>query len=646
MDDRLEKVKKILKYVLPILVLVIILLIILGNKRGFNDIEKEMIVEAEKYLTNNNIRVESQIYITIDKFNEIEGTALCLKSSGVIVKNENGSLKYTPYLKCNNYESSINNNKNKIIELSGGEVIILNMNEVFDDPLYTLKEDADIINSGTVYNQAGVYDLIYDAYIDGELKERAIRKVIRVVDDKSVTISGLTNSEEPMLTLKGDKNITLSKGEKFLEQGYVAYDYVDGKISRQVKIGGEVNSNKIGVYVLTYTVENSRGRVAMQTRTIEVVQRKSDLNININLANTGIASSNKITITVSGSGYDYMILPDRTKTIDRTTEYQVSKNGEYQFIVHDIYGNKYTKSIQIDNIDNIKPTGSCTAKAGASTTQVNVTASDNKGIAGYTYILDGERSELLTSNEYSEKKGAKKVEVEIQDLAGNTTNVECKVEQIVQITTPTQVIACKGDRTEYNNQIAEIIRTNGSRTRATATALGRYLSTEIGVKIPYFWAGGHWHYSWDGHDDTEQFKGVSPMWGCVIKNMRPYMGNDMLPAGIDCTGFVAWILFNAGFKKSEIGSFSGSTWLTRLGGKKLGVVDFKGSTGKIKAGDIVWRTGHMGFIIDVDGETVTIAHEKGTAWGLVVEKYSSRTGRQIGGSSTFMKVMQMDNYYN
>ena len=299
----------------------------------------------------------------------------------------------------------------------------------------------------------------------------------------------------------------------------------------------------------------------------------------------------------------------------------------------------------IDNIDTIKPTGTCEAKVGAATTQVNVTASDNKGIAGYSYILDGNRSEFLTSNEYSEKKGATKVNVEVKDLAGNITNIDCKVEKIVEIKTPSTVIACKGDRTEYNNQIKNIVETNGARKRETAAALGRYLSTEIGVKIPYFWAGGHWHYSWDGHDDPEQFRGVSPMWGCVIKNMREYMGNDMLPAGIDCTGFVAWVLFNAGFKKSEIGSFSGSTWLTRLGGKKLDVVDLRGSTGRVKAGDVVWRTGHMGFIIDVQGETVTIAHEKGTAWGLVVEKYSSRTGYQIGGGSSFMKVMLMDNFY-
>ncbi len=646
MDDRFERVKKILKYALPILVVIIIILIIVSNKRGFNDIEKEMIIEAERYISNNNIRVESQIYISIDKFNEIEGTALCLKASGVIVKNENGNLKYTPYLKCDNYESNINNNKNKIIELNGGEVVILNLNEAFNDPLYTLKQDADVINSGIVYNQVGVYDLLYDAYIDEELKERAVRKVIRVQNDKDQTISGLVDREYPILTLFGDKDITLTKGEKYIEEGYVAYDYEDGKVSRQVKVNGKVDSNKVGIYIITYSIENSRGKAAMQSRTVQVVQRQADLNINVDLANSGISNSNKIKITVSGKDYDNITLPDRSKSINRIVEYPVSQNGTYQFIIHDVYGNKITKSVEIDNIDNIKPTGSCSAKVGASTTQVNVTASDNKGIAGYTYILDGERSEILTSDEYSAKKGSKKVEVELKDLAGNTTNIECKVEQIVQITTPTQVIACKGDRTEYNNQIAEIIRTNGSRTRATATALGRYLSTEIGVKIPYFWAGGHWHYSWDGHDDTEQFKGVSPMWGCVIKNMRPYMGNDMLPAGIDCTGFVAWILFNAGFKKSEIGSFSGSTWLTRLGGKKLGVVDFKGSTGMIKAGDVVWRTGHMGFIIDVDGETVTIAHEKGTAWGLVVEKYSSRTGRQIGGSSTFMKVMQMDNYYN
>ena len=212
--------------------------------------------------------------------------------------------------------------------------------------------------------------------------------------------------------------------------------------------------------------------------------------------------------------------------------------------------------------------------------------------------------------------------------------------------TPTgNYITCNGDRTKYNNDLLNIVNSNGKRKRTTAVKIAKYISQDIGVRIPYFWAGGHWHFEWDGHTNREKFRGVSPQWGCITENYREYNGTNMLPAGFDCTGFIAWVLFNAGFTYDEIGSFAGNPVLTSLGKKTLTVVNFAGSSGNIKAGDIVWRDGHMGFIIDITGTTATIAHAKGTAYGLVVEKYNITTGNQIGGSGNFVKVSKLDNYY-
>ena len=335
MDDRIEKIKSLLKYVLPILVLIVILILVFSNKRGFNDIEKEMVVEAQKYISDQNIIVESEIYIEMDKLGEIDDTALCLKSSGVIVKNNGGSLEYIPYLKCDNYETNITNNKNHIIKLVGGEVIVLNLNEAFNDPLYTLNEDADVINEGIVYNEPGVYTLVYDAYIDGKLKERATRKVIRVANDKTKTISGLVDRDNPEIFLNGETNIVLSLGEKYDEKGYTAYDYEDGKISRQVKITGKVDTKKVGTYVLVYDVTNSKGNTAMKTRTVEVVRRRGDLDIVVELDNTGITNSNMVSLTINGSGYSKTILPDGRSDISRTIKFPVIRNGIYKFTIYD-----------------------------------------------------------------------------------------------------------------------------------------------------------------------------------------------------------------------------------------------------------------------------------------------------------------------
>ena len=652
MEDKLERIKPFIKYLIPAVIVVVVLIIVFSGKKGFGSIEKDMVNAAKNYVSSNNIKVNGEIYIELDKLDEIEGTELCYKSSGVIVKNENGSLKYTPYLACDEYKTDISNNKNRIIVLNDDELIVLNKNEVFDDPLYSLKKDADVIMSGRVKDDVGVYTLVYDAYIDDELKERAIRKVIRVDVDSTETISGLVNKNFPTLTLNGSKDVIIYLGESYKEEGYTAYDYVDGKISRKVKVEpkiSQIKTNKVGTYTIVYSVVNSRGNIAIATRNITVMNRNIDLNISLEQYKTEDANEVVLKITVIGDDYAYMKLPFSTaKNMASTNEYIAKTNGKYTFKVYDRYGNEYLKEAEVDNIDSIAPSGTCEAVVDSTTTNVKVTATDNKGISGYNYILDGKPSEYIKTSEYSVNKKSETVSVDVKDLSGNVTNLKCSIEKIINIENPSQMITCNGDRTEYNKRIEELVAINGPRTRNAAVAVAKFLSTEIGVKIPYFWAGGHWHYPWDGHDDPEMFKGVSPKWGCDETQWREFNGTYIHPAGIDCTGFVAWTLFNAGFKKSEIGSFSGEKALTSFtsGGKRLTIIDFKGSIDRTKPGDVVWLEGHMGFVIDVDvpNNIITVAHER-QGWGLVVGRFSAKTGKQIDGHLVWLKVMLLDNYY-
>ena len=63
-------------------------------------IETDVINATKDYINKNNITITKESYIEITKLDEIEGTELCSKASGVIVKNENGTLKYQVYLDC------------------------------------------------------------------------------------------------------------------------------------------------------------------------------------------------------------------------------------------------------------------------------------------------------------------------------------------------------------------------------------------------------------------------------------------------------------------------------------------------------------------------------------------------------------------
>ncbi len=76
--------------------------------------------------------------------------------------------------------------------------------------------------------------------------------------------------EAPVLTLKGNKKITITAGDKWKEPGYTAQDNVDGDLTSKVKISGTVNHRTAGTYELTYTVQDSYGNKTSLQRTVVV----------------------------------------------------------------------------------------------------------------------------------------------------------------------------------------------------------------------------------------------------------------------------------------------------------------------------------------------------------------------------------------
>lgn len=426
--DRKQKIIKYGKYILLLGLIIFILFLLRGCKHGYSDIENEMIEATKKYISENNIQIYGQEFFEITKLGEIEGTELCSKASGVIVKNDNGNLTYTTYLKCDNYQSEVKSTRHKYIILTGDNIVVLNKGEVYEEKDYTLTGDADVIVSGKVGTTPGIYTITYDVYVDNELKETAYRTVIVTESDKGENVTGLRNREEPTLTLKGDTDIILQVGEKYNEEGYTAIDYDDGKISRQVKV--DPNPEKIDtkspkIYNIMYSVTNSKGRTAIATRTITVVRYKADLDIVIKKSTEDFTKSLNINIEVKGSGYKQMITPKTD--ISRNITYPVKANGTYTFVFEDAYNNKIRKEVEVNNIDNVPPSGTCSALVRGSNTEVEVKANDNKGISGYSYILDSQSTDFITANTYKVSQASKTVSVKVKDIVGNEATLPCEV---------------------------------------------------------------------------------------------------------------------------------------------------------------------------------------------------------------------------
>lgn len=74
----------------------------------------------------------------------------------------------------------------------------------------------------------------------------------------------------PVITLKGNENISMIVGGSYSEPGFTAVDECDGDITANVVVEGAVNPQKAGNYIVTYKVTDSSGNVTEVKRTIKV----------------------------------------------------------------------------------------------------------------------------------------------------------------------------------------------------------------------------------------------------------------------------------------------------------------------------------------------------------------------------------------
>lgn len=80
------------------------------------------------------------------------------------------------------------------------------------------------------------------------------------------------DTSKPVITLKGDANMTVSKGATVADPGATAIDDSDGDISSQVTSNWaeKVKFSETGTYDVTYSVSDKKGNQATATRIVTV----------------------------------------------------------------------------------------------------------------------------------------------------------------------------------------------------------------------------------------------------------------------------------------------------------------------------------------------------------------------------------------
>lgn len=99
-----------------------------------------------------------------------------------------------------------------------------------------------------------------------------VRNPMGIVKKKKRTII-INDNTKPIIELKKSNFIVIKKDTQFREPGFKASDDKDKDITNKVKTRGKVDTSKIGIYTLTYEVEDSSNNKSRIIRKVNVVPK-------------------------------------------------------------------------------------------------------------------------------------------------------------------------------------------------------------------------------------------------------------------------------------------------------------------------------------------------------------------------------------
>lgn len=157
-----------------------------------------------------------------------------------------------------------------VITLIGSSIVDLNVGDIYTEEDATASDDLDgditaniAIGGDTVdTNIAGTYIVTYNV---SDAAGNPADEVIR-------TVNVIADTTAPVITLIGSSNMNLDLSDIYTEQGATANDNIDGDITANIVIGGDiVDTNTAGTYIITYNVSDAAGNSANEvTRTVTV----------------------------------------------------------------------------------------------------------------------------------------------------------------------------------------------------------------------------------------------------------------------------------------------------------------------------------------------------------------------------------------
>ena len=160
-----------------------------------------------------------------------------------------------------------------VIILTDGNNIVRDKGSDYTEPGYSATDecDGDLTNNVTVSGSVdgrtyGTYILTYNV-TDSSGNIGEVKRTVQIADLK-----------KPVITLNGDLKTFIKIGTEYVDPGFSATDNIDGDISAKVTVDGGVDTSKMGVNTITYSVSDSFGNATNVTRKIYVYQQQAASN--------------------------------------------------------------------------------------------------------------------------------------------------------------------------------------------------------------------------------------------------------------------------------------------------------------------------------------------------------------------------------
>lgn len=246
------------------------------------------------------------------------------------------------------------------------------------------------------------------------------------VEDYTIIIeSGAPDTTPPVITLNGSPTVNLNLGDTYTEQGATATDDVDGDISANIVIGGNVvDTNTAGSYIVTYNVSDVAGNNAVEvTRTViiapdttaPVITLNGASTINLNIGGAYTEQGATATDDVDGDITANIVIGGDTVDTNIAGAYIITYN------VSDAAGNnavEVTRTVIVE-ADTTAPiitlvgASSISLELGDTYTEQGATAIDNvDGDISANIVVGGDTVDTNTAGTYV-------VTYNISDAAGN-----------------------------------------------------------------------------------------------------------------------------------------------------------------------------------------------------------------------------------